>query len=61
MSIAINSVLVGIYNEDFPCAKLPHPLITWSHVVLQGHVNYFSGYITTTTRPMATKLDKSVT
>ena len=40
MSIAINFVLVGIYKEDFPCAKLPHPLITWSHVVLQGHVNY---------------------
>ena len=31
------------------------------HVVLQGHVNYFSCCITNTTRPMATKLGKVVT
>ena len=29
--------------------------------MLQGHVRYFSGCITTTTRPTATKLDKVVT
>ena len=31
------------------------------HVVLQGHVKHFSCCITTTTRPMATKLGKVVT
>ena len=34
---------------------------SFNHVVLQGHVNYFSCCITTTTRPMATKLGKVVT
>ena len=42
-----------MYNEEFPTIKTPE--------VMQGHVNYFSCCITTTTRPMATKLGKVVT
>ena len=34
---------------------------SFDHVVLQGHINYFSCCITNTTRPMATKLGKVVT
>ena len=33
---------------------------SFDHLVLQGHVNYFSWCITTTTRPMVTKLAKEV-
>ena len=29
---------------------------SFDHVVVQGYVNYFCCYITTTTRPMATEL-----
>ena len=49
--MAINFYRVGIYTLR----------ASFDHVVLQGHVNYFSCCITTTTRPMATKLRKVVT
>lgn len=44
-----------IYSEEFFSIK------SGGNVVLQGHINFFSYCITTTTRPMATKLDKVVT
>ena len=59
MSVAINCGRLGINNEEFPSIKSPEPLILWSHMVLQDHVNYFSCCITTTTRP--TKIGKVVT
>ena len=46
--MAINFGRVGMCIEKFPSIKSPD--------LLQGHVNYFSCCITTTTRPMATKL-----
>ena len=54
MSMAINFVSVGTYNDKFPS-------IFFDRVVLQGHVKHISCSITTTTRPMATKLGKLVT
>ena len=47
--------MVDIYNEEFFSTKSPDPLIT------QGHVNYFSCYVITTARPVATKFGKFVT
>ena len=54
MSITINFVRVGTYNDKFPS-------ILFDQVVLQGHVKHISCCITTTTRPMATKLGKLLT
>ena len=51
--MAISFGNVGIYNEEFSSIKSPDPL--------QGHIKYFGCCITTTTRPMATKLGKVVT
>ena len=52
MSMVINFGRVGICNEEFT---------SFDHVVLQSHIKYFSCCITTTTRPIATKLDIVVT
>ena len=57
MSMAINLGRVRIYNEEFLSIKSQ----SFDHVVLQGHVNYFSCCITTITRTMGTKLGKVVT
>ena len=46
MSMTIN---LSICNKEFSSVKSPDPL------VLQCHVNYFSCFITTTTKPMVTK------
>ena len=56
--MATNFGRVRIYNEEeFP----PHKAIrSFNHVVLKGHVNYFSCWITTTTRPIATKFGRVV-
>ena len=40
---------------------LPKSTRSFDHVALQGHVNYFSCCITTTTRPMDTEFVKVVT
>ena len=56
--MATNFCRVRIYNEE---ESPPHKAIrSFNHVVLKGHVNYFSCWITTTTRPIATKLGKVV-
>ena len=55
MSMAMNLRRMGICDEEFPSMKSPDPLS------LQCHVNYFSGCIATTTKPMGTKLCKVVT
>ena len=60
MSMAINFDKVGIYYEVVSSLKLPHPLIL-DPLTLQGHRNYFSCCITTTTRRMVTTLGKVVT
>ena len=57
MPMAIKLGRVGIYNEEF----LSKVTRSFDHVALQGHVNYFSCYVTTTTRSMATKYSKVVT
>ena len=54
MSMTIIFVRVGTYNVKFPS-------IFFDQVVFQGHVKHISCCITTTTRPMATKLGKLVT
>ena len=48
---------------DFGRGEVPfHKVVRlFYHVVLQGHINCFSCCITTITKPMATKLDKTVT
>ena len=58
MFMAINFGRVGIYHEEFPCTKSTG---SFHHMVLAGHVNYFSCCITTTIKPMITKLGKVVT
>ena len=59
MSMAINFGRAGKCNKDFSFIKSPDPL---NHMVLQGHLKYFSCCITTAaTRPMTTKLGKVVT
>ena len=55
MSMAMNLRRMSICDEEFPSMKSPDPL------PLQCHVNYFSGCITTTAKPMGTKLGKVVT
>ena len=56
--MAINCGKVGDIQWGFSFHKVTR---SFDHVVWQDHVNYFSCYITTTTRSMATKLDKVVT
>ena len=54
MSLAINLSRLGI-QWRFPFHKVTR---AFDHVVLQVHVKYFSCFITTVTRTMATKLVK---
>ena len=58
LSMTINFGIVAKCNEEFLSIKSPDLLI---NVVLEGHLNFFSCYITTNTSPMASKLDKVVT
>ena len=58
MPMTTNFSRVGIYNNYTFSIKSPDPLITWSCKVTK---KYFSCYITTTTRPIATKLCYVVT
>ena len=58
LSMAINFGRMEIYIEEFPFLKVT---ISFDCMVLQCHVNYFSCCITTTTRPITTKLGRMLT